>query len=91
MGIRSPMSYAAHLFAKPLRGWSGNSEEKNWSEVREKDASTVAYTSMRRVHIPYRLKRLFNPHLFPHPQTSIHIICICSPLVGTTANKEAPQ
>jgi hypothetical protein len=69
------MNYAAHLFAMPRGGWSGSGAQKIWSEVREKDASTVAYTSMRRVHIPYRSKRHFNPHLFPHPQTSKRIIC----------------
>jgi hypothetical protein len=84
---RSLMNYAAHLFATARGGWSGISVEKIWSEVRERDASTVAYTSMRRVHIPCRSKRLFNPHLFPHPQTSKRIICLWAPLVGTTANK----
>jgi hypothetical protein len=84
------MNYAEHLFAMPRWGPSGGGERKIWSEVREKDVSTVAYTSMRRVHIPNRLKRLFNPHLLPHPQTSKRIICFCFPFVGTTANKGAP-
>src|SRR5215510_5623521 len=41
----------------------------------------------QRVHIPYPSKRLYAPHLFPHPQTSRRIICACSGLVGTTANR----
>ena len=37
---------------------------------------------------PIPVKGLSTLHLFPHPQTSTRIICACSGLVGTTANRE---
>jgi len=79
----------AHLFVKSRRDRWGNGEDEDMVRgERERRFNRRLTRLWQRVHIPYRSKRLYAPHLFPHPQTSRRIICACSGLVGTTANRK---